>query len=348
MNAASSEGRKIMLLGVKCAQASGRDTIKANVRIVVSFAISALFLLAILWSVDIRQTKEALRAANYAYIPLAVLLCLVTNVLRSYRWKYVLNPIRRISIRTLFSGVAIGYMANNLLPARLGELVRSYVIGKKEGISKSSILATIVVERLIDGFTLLLFLVLVSVFFTIPFWIKQVGFVAAICLSAFSVFLVLLLAKRKFGFRLIQQSVGRVSSRLAERVNSLLESFLQGLAIVNHTKDTLLAFVFTILAWIVEAGTYYVIGLAFDLNLPLDVAVVTLAIINFGILIPAGPGYVGTFEFFCVSALSLVSLDKSVALSYALVLHAVLVIPITVIGLMYFVKDQVSLAEIRG
>ena len=117
---------------------------------------------------------------------------------------------------------------------------------------------------------------------------------------------------------------------------------------MNHTKDTLLAFVFSILSWIAEGGTYYVIGLAFDLNLPVYVAVVTLAIVNFGILIPAGPGYVGTFEFFCVSALSLVSVDKSVALSYALVLHAVLFLPITVIGMMYFVKDQVSLAEIRA
>ena len=186
-----------MLSLVKCALVAGKNTIKSNLRILVGFAISGLFLLAILWSVDIQQTKEALGSANYAYIPVAVLLSLVTNVLRSYRWKYVLNPIRHISIGSLFSGVAIGYMANNLLPARLGELVRSYVIGKKEDISKSSILATIVVERLFDGFTLLLFLVLVSVFFTIPFWIKQVGLVAAICLSSFSAFLVLLLAKRK-------------------------------------------------------------------------------------------------------------------------------------------------------
>ena len=100
--------------------------------------------------------------------------------------------------------------------------------------------------------------------------------------------------------------------------------------------------------WTVEAGTYYVVSLCFDFHLPVYVAFVTLAIVNFGTLIPAGPGYVGTFEFFCVSALSLVSVDKSVALSYALVLHAVLVIPITVIGMMYFVKDHVSLAEMRA
>ena len=117
----------------------------------LSVGISGLFLLAILWQVNIQQIKEALKTADYAYVPLAVLLTLLTNILRSYRWKYLLNPIRPIGIVSVFSGVAIGYMANNVLPARLGELVRSYFLGQKEGLSKSSTLATIVVERLLDG-----------------------------------------------------------------------------------------------------------------------------------------------------------------------------------------------------
>ena len=130
----------------------------------LSVSISGLFLLAIFWQVDTQQIKEALKTADYAYVPLAVLLTLLTNILRSYRWKYLLNPIRPISIVSVFSGVAIGSMANNVLPARLGELVRSYFLGQKEDLSKSSTLATIVVERLFDGFTLLFFLAFISLF----------------------------------------------------------------------------------------------------------------------------------------------------------------------------------------
>ena len=112
----------------------------------LSVGISGLFLLAIFWQVNIQEIKEALKTADYVYVPLAVLLNLLTNILRSYRWKYLLNPIRPIGIVNVFSVLAIGYMANNVLPARLGELVRSYFLGQKERLSKSSTLATIVVE----------------------------------------------------------------------------------------------------------------------------------------------------------------------------------------------------------
>jgi len=314
----------------------------------LSVGISGLFLLAIFWQVNIQEIKEALKTADYAYVPLAVLLNLLTNILRSYRWKYVLNPLRSIGIASVFSGVAIGYMANNVLPARLGELIRSYFLGQKEGLSKSSTLATIVVERLFDGVTLLLFLTFISLFFPFPDWIKKVGwFATAICV-AFSVFLAFLVLKKNLTLELVTWSTAWVPAHVARRVHGLAGSFLTGLAILNHRRDAILAFAFSVLVWTVEAGTYYVVSLCFDFHLPVYVAFVTLAIVNFGTLIPAGPGYVGTFEFFCVSALSLVSVDKSVALSYALVLHAVLVIPITVIGLMYFVKDHVSLAEMRA
>jgi uncharacterized protein (TIRG00374 family) len=327
---------------------TGREKLKLNIRFLLSLSISVVFILAILWITDIRQTIDALKMANYTYVPIAIVLSLLTNILRSYRWKYVLNPVRSISIQSLFSGVAIGYMANNLLPARLGEIVRSYLIGKKEGISKSATLATIVVERLFDGVTLLLFLVLISVFFTIPLWVRQVGLLAATCLIAVSAFLILLLFKKRIGIRVVQASVSFISPDLTHRAHRLLECFLDGLEVVKHKKDAMLALVFSILAWVVEAGTYYVVSLSFDLHLPLYVAVVTVAIVNFGILLPAAPGYLGTFEFFCISALSLISIEKSVALSFALLLHAVLVLPITVGGIIYFMKEQFTLAELKA
>jgi hypothetical protein len=316
---------------------------KKSGRLILAIGVSALFLLAVVWNVDIRQTKEALRTADYAYVPLAVLLSLLTNILRSYRWKYVLNPIRPIGIPSLFAGVAVGYMANNVLPARLGEVVRSYYLGKKEGLSKSATLATIVVERLLDGLTLLLFLTLISLFFPFPDWIKKVGWLAAAILAAFSVFLLFLVAKKNLTLELVRRSTAWVPAHVADRVHGLAGSFLAGLAILNHRRDALLASVFSVLAWIVEAGTYYVVSLCFGFHLPVYAAFVTVAIVNFGILLPAAPGYIGTFEFFCISALDLASIEKSVALSYALVLHAVLVVPITVIGMTYFLKDQVSL-----
>jgi len=205
-----------------------------------------------------------------------------------------------------------------------------------------------VIERLFDGFTLLMFLALISMFFTFPDWVRTVGWVTATILIALAGVLGVSVVQRDLTLGLVGRITAWIPVHVAERVHDVTGSFLTGLAILNHKRDTLLAFAFSVLGWIVEAGTYYVVGLCFDFHLPVYVAMLAVAIVNFGILLPAAPGYIGTFEFFCVGALGLVAIEKSEALSYALVLHAVLVVPITLIGMVYFFKDQVSLAEMKA
>lgn len=319
---------------------------KRGSRLWMSIIISAVFLLLAFYKVDFHKVREALETANYTYLPMGVILSMLTNIFRSYRWKYVLNPIQKVGILRLFSGVAIGYMANNLLPARLGEFVRAYIIGKKEGISKSTTLATIVVERIFDGLTLLFFLVLISLFFPLPLWIRRAGFAATVFFLSLSAFLFLLMFKKTIGVQLVEKGVGFFSSRVAPRASRLMDSFLSGLAIVNHKKDILMVFLLSVFAWSLEATTYYVVGLSFGINLPFYVPVLTVVIVNLGIMIPSAPGYVGTFEFFCISVLAIFYIEKSVALSFAIVLHAVLFIPITIVGLICFWKEHLSLAEI--
>jgi uncharacterized protein (TIRG00374 family) len=165
---------------------------KINFKIIISIIISIFFAILIIDKIDYNKTIGALHAANYAFIPIAVILSIVTNIVRTYRWKHIINPVKNISIPSLFSGVSIGYMANNLLPARLGEFVRAYIMGKKEGISKSATLATIVLERIFDGLALLFFLGIIAVLFSLPLWIKQAGIAAGaffLLLFAFLIFI---------------------------------------------------------------------------------------------------------------------------------------------------------------
>ena len=166
---------------------------KFNGKLWISIIFSLFFVVLILNHIDFEKMKKALETANYMYLPLAVASSLVTNIFRTYRWKYIISPIKKISTQSLFSGVAIGYMANNLLPARLGEFVRAYIMGKKEGISKSSTLATIVLERIFDGLALLFFLAFISLLFSLPLWIKQAGIAAGAFFLFLSAFLILLM-----------------------------------------------------------------------------------------------------------------------------------------------------------
>jgi len=154
--------------------------------------------------------------------------------------------------------------------------------------------------------------------------------------------------KKAAGISLAKKICNIFSSRLATKVGELLDNFLSGLIIVNHKRNIFWAFIFSLIVWSVEASTYYVVSLSFNIDLPAYVFLLTVVIVNIGILIPSAPGYVGAFEFFCISSLAIFTIGKSIALSYAIVLHAVLFIPITVIGIFYFWKENLHFSDIAN
>ena len=153
-----------------------------NWKLFFSVLISTLFLILAFNRVNLYELKDTLETANYIYLIPAVLLTILSLWIRAVRWGYLLQPVKKININSLFSATAIGLMANNLLPARLGEFVRAYVIGKKELISKSASFATIVVERIFDGLTILLFFNVVAIFYaeSMPTWLRNSAYFASV------------------------------------------------------------------------------------------------------------------------------------------------------------------------
>lgn len=149
---------------------------KIDWKLWIGIGISAFFLFLLFRKIDFHKLAAAFRELDYRYIPPALLLTFVSYFLRAVRWKFLLLPIKRTRLANLFPSTLIGYMANNLLPARLGEFVRAYSLGQKEQIGTSAVFASLVVDRLCDGFTVLL--VLLITFFTIRLparWAGRVG-----------------------------------------------------------------------------------------------------------------------------------------------------------------------------
>ena len=128
-----------------------------NWRFSLALVVSALFMLLLLYQVDLTEIRSALLGANYLYVAPAIALYFGAVYFRSVRWRYLLSPLRIFPVSRLYPVIVIGYMANNLLPARLGELVRSYYLARRENFNVSPALATIAVERVYDGVTLLAF-----------------------------------------------------------------------------------------------------------------------------------------------------------------------------------------------
>lgn len=313
----------------------------------VGLAISAVFLYLAFRGQDFQEIRNALRQANYWYVIPALGLYFIGVYLRAFRWSWVLRGVSQLSTTYLFAVVVIGYMANNVLPLRAGELVRSYVLSTRTGLRKTSILATIAVERIFDGLTMLVFILVASLFIGLTDQLESVTFVAA---GLFGVLIVVLLAMTTQPVRefLIMRILPILPHIIREHAENMLESVLTGLSVLRRRNDLLIISGLSVLAWLFEASMYLVIALGFGLELSIAAILLVTAVANLATLIPSSPGYVGPFEAGVLLALvGAVGIQRELALSFAIVVHAALYLPITLWGLGYWWRESLSWRDIQ-
>lgn len=326
----------------------------------MSGATLALFL----FTVDLREMADALAEANYIYLIPAIALYLVSILFRTIRWQTLLAHMRVTSIRRLYPVVVIGYMANNLLPMRLGELVRSYYVGEREGISKTAALATIIVERVLDALILLVFIVALAIFvplgglvegFQERFGIALPWLVAAVTVPFIGLFVVLMALARypEPAGLFIRRILRFLPTKLAGLIWTLVDLFIHGLASLKSIRSLVGLMLVSAPIWLFEAGLFFMIGFAFGLHETFDslialavTVVLVTAISNIGSSVPAAPGGVGLFELVARETLVLLPLatvDRAVAGAYAAVVHAVLLLSMIILGQAFLWKENVSL-----
>ena len=165
---------------------------KNKIKVLVGSIVGIFFLYLAAHKVDFTQMMNALRAANYWFILATIPALFLSHLLRALRWRYLLDPIRRLDIGSLFSSLIIGYMANAIMPAHLGEVLRAYTLCKKKSMSASSIFATIVTERILDMFALLALMVFAIYIYPFPEWLKNSGYILFTGTLGLFVFLILL------------------------------------------------------------------------------------------------------------------------------------------------------------
>ncbi len=268
---------------------------------------------------------------------------LVRFWLTAVRWQLLLGPVKRIGLHRLFGVTLIGFMANNVLPARMGEFVRAYALGKSESLSKSLSFATIVLERVFDGFTLLAFLVGGLAFLRPERWLV-VSAVASFCLYLGVLGGLLWLR----GGRGLGTLLGWLPAALRGRVAKALDSFTLGLDVLGDARALLAIAGLSLLIWVVNVAGLHAMFLAFSLELPPYAAFLVLAIVAVALVLPSTPGYVGPFQAGTVLALGLFGVSPSTALSLSILYHAVNYIPITLAGLAYLSAMNLTLGELRA
>ncbi len=329
----------------------------------ISVALLALFAL----TVDVGRMLDALGGANYWYVAPAVAAYLASVWIRSMRWAVMLRHFRPVTTRRLYPVVTIGYMANNLLPMRLGEMVRAYYVGEREGINKASALASVFAERVFDALTLLFIIAVVSLFaplssltqafgdqLGVPAWVIVALFTAPF-FGAFGAMMLLALypSRSRALFALLARPLPR---RAREALDSLVGMLLDALTPLRSPRKLAALFGLSLPIWLSEAVVFWLIGLQFGieeahagaLQMAANMALV-MALANIGGSLPAAPGGIGIFELVAREALvygPLATVDRSVAAGFAVVSHAVILLPMIILGQIFLWMANLSLRRL--
>ncbi len=316
----------------------------------LGLAISLLFLYFALRGLGLKDLGDALRGANYAWLLPGVAVYFIAVWVRAWRWHYLVRPVKSVPTRRMFPIVAIGYMGNNIYPARAGEVFRALFLKSREGVPISTSLATIIVERIFDGVVMLAF-----VFLNLPELARLTadsGFVGSIQTVAlwgtaafFGALLVFLLAAMypEKSYDLVSRFVNRLlPERYRQTALSLVDKFLGGLGALRSPRDALMIFFTSAIIWLLETWKYWFVMHAFPFQVSFFALMLMNGIVNLATTIPSAPGYVGTFDAPGIAVLTAYSIDKAVAAAYTLVLHIALWVPITALGAYYFLREGVK------
>jgi hypothetical protein len=315
-------------------------------RYLFGFFIGALFLWLSFRKVDLTAVWRAMAGANYWYLIPNLALTFIGMWLRALRWKVMLDPIGKVALPKVYASTMIGFMANNVLPFRLGEFVRPYSIGTTGGVSRSAALATIALERVFDMFALLFFLVMVLILLpklASVGWLDDVGYLGlAVCLL-----LLLFLAALKRWPEQSRKAAARVLALFPEKIGLLgveiFGKFILGLSVMGSGAGILYLVFLSLVVWGLSAFNGYFMLVAFGLHLGPLALFAWLVVVSLGIMLPAAPGFIGTFQAFTVLSLGLFGVSKETALAVSVVTHAMQFFPITLAGLYHLKKEHLTL-----
>lgn len=316
-------------------------------RLLIGAGVSLLLLFLAVRNIEVGKLALALRGADYSYLVLASLFRLGAFGLRAARWKYLLRPVKDLRVRILLPRVLIGYFGNYFLPVQSGELLRAFALARGESLRISTVLATIIVERMLDVLILLFGLLVLLCLFPLPDWIMYVGGLAGLL---FAVGLLLLASWHYRGediTHLLTTGLAKISSSLASKVKNLLASFGKGMLILKEGRGMALSVLLSFLAWSLMVITFFLTGASLGISLNGYVYVLLLVIFNLASLVPALPGKVGTLEFVFAGILAAFSADRSAALAFALLFRATHILPLA-LGYFYLSREGFELIERAG
>jgi glycosyltransferase 2 family protein len=318
-------------------------------------AIGLLVSTGLLWlaarQVDWVGLVQIVAGVAYPYVLAATGVYFIDLGLRAWRWRILLSGTTTVPTRRLYSVLAIGYMANNLLPIRIGELSRAYLVGRRENLDASVVLASVAVERIVDGLT-----VVALLFATLPLlpviagaddaWLGRMAGAAGITFGAGVVIVVALALGRSLWLGLAKAGLWYLPLVVRGPALHLLNGFIEGLGVLGEPRRLLVTLVLSVAIWVVGAGTYYLSAAAFGITLPPVACLTAICVVNLATAVPLAPAGFGAFEAIAQRLLVLVGVGVTPAFGITILLHSVLFFPVVIVGLAFLWRSGFSIGHL--
>jgi uncharacterized protein (TIRG00374 family) len=315
--------------------------LKRSIRLLIGIAISAFFIYLTLPSLHLPDVLASLRTANYWWILPGVAVYMVGLWVRAWRWHYTLRHLKAVPVQQLFPLVCIGYFGNNVYPLRAGEVIRSYVLKRSQDISITSSLATVIIERVFDGLTMLLFVFLALPFAPMPPQYRNLVIVLTILmLLATAIFVGMAANPTVMSAVYHGLAAHLLPARIRARTDEVYARFMEGLASLGSGSAVVMIFGTSVVIWLLETVKYWFVMHAFDFSVAFIVLMLMNGLVNLATTLPSAPGYIGTFDTPGIETLVAFGVERNLAASYTFTLHAALWLPVTALGAYYFWREQ--------
>ena len=280
---------------------------KKRLNLIIGVIISAIFIYLAFRRVSYVEIWDSLKHANYWLILPNMIVMILLMYIRAERWKYLLTPIGNFKSPQLFPSVMIGFMANNILPARLGEVVRAYSLGAKIEKSRSAIFATIVLERLFDSLSLLAMFWLVILFIPFPPFVKKFGSLTLLGNLLIILFLLSLKYKTSLIIKLVLRTLFFLPSAFSDKLDSIMRRFAEGLNAFRRRRTLFWVIFWSFSLWVATALSNYFVFMAFGIYPDMAASFILLLFVAAGVMLPSAPGFVGVFQAATIGAFALMN-----------------------------------------
>ncbi|MCX8094208.1 MAG: flippase-like domain-containing protein [Candidatus Goldbacteria bacterium] len=333
----------------------------------IGLIVTLICLYFVFRGIDFKKLFNIIKSINLKIFFITLIIYIFGYYIRSIRWHFLLKHIKNLKPEELFPYLVMGFMFNNILPARAGEFIRAYITGIKKNISKSSTFATIIIERVFDGLIMIFYFLIGYMAFHYDYRILakeqlsfnmfgiQLGIKDAVTLFAIVgsvIFLLIfiicffLINKKEKTVNFFHKLISFFPKRVTDLFNKLIDTFIEGFGVLRNIKDMIIVFFFSAFAWTMEVFSYYLMSIAMNIKMSFLLVALIMAVANFAIMAPSTSGGVGPFEFFGVGIMLLFSYPKEEATAYIVIIHSMILLPIIFLGIIFIVTEGLDFQKL--